>query len=57
MADINSLDDILNSDTFGLLDDKNEEDIHTLINVPKIDANKFLKKLIFKKLNLTFKKK
>ena len=41
MADINSLDDILNSDTFGVLDTKKEEvDIHTLINVPKIDKNK-----------------
>jgi len=36
MADINSLDDILNSDTFGILDTKKEEeDIYTLINVPK----------------------
>ena len=40
MADINSLDDILNSDTFGLLDTKKEEDIHTLVNVPKIDKNR-----------------
>lgn len=36
MADINSLDDILNSDTFGLLETKEEEDIYTLVNVPKI---------------------
>ncbi len=41
MADINSLDDILNSDTFGILDTKKEEaDIHTLVNVPKIDKNR-----------------
>jgi len=40
MADINSLDDILNSDTFGLLDTKKEEDIHTLVNVPKIDKDR-----------------
>jgi hypothetical protein len=37
MADIKSIDDILNSDTFGLLDDKSEEDIHTLVNVPKVE--------------------
>jgi len=37
MADINSLDDILNSDTFGLLDNKEEVDIHTLVNVPKVE--------------------
>jgi len=37
MADINSLDDILNSDTFGLLDSKDEVDIHTLVNVPKVE--------------------
>lgn len=37
MSDINSLDDIFNSDTFGLLDTKVEEDIFTLKNVPKID--------------------
>ena len=40
MADINSLDDILNSDTFGLLDTKKEEDIHTLVNIPKIDKDR-----------------
>jgi len=41
MADINSLDDILNSDTFGILDTKKEEvDIHTLVNVPKIDKDR-----------------
>jgi hypothetical protein len=41
MADINSLDDILNSDTFGLLDTKKDEvDIHTLVNVPKIDKDR-----------------
>ena len=41
MADINSLDDILNSDTFGILDTQKEEaDIHTLVNVPKIDKNR-----------------
>ena len=37
MADINSIDDILNSDTFGLLDSKDESDIYTLVNVPKIE--------------------
>ena len=37
MSDINSLDDIFNSDTFGLLDTKFEEDIFTLRNVPKIE--------------------
>lgn len=37
MSDINSLDDIFNSDTFGLLDTKVEEDIFTLKNVPKIE--------------------
>ena len=37
MADINSLDDILNSDSFGLLDNTEEVDIHTLINVPKVE--------------------
>ena len=37
MADINSLDDILNSDAFGLLDSKEEVDIHTLVNVPKVE--------------------
>lgn len=37
MSDINSLDDIFNSDTFGLLDTKVEEDIFTLRNVPKIE--------------------
>lgn len=38
MADeINSLDDILNSDTFGLLDNKEDEDIFTLKNVPKVE--------------------
>jgi len=40
MADINSLDDILNSDTFGLLETKEEEDIHTLVNVPKIEKSR-----------------
>lgn len=37
MAEINSFDDILNSDVFGLLDTKEEEDIHTLKNVPKFE--------------------
>jgi len=37
MADINSLDDILNSDAFGLLDNKEEVDIYTLVNVPKVE--------------------
>ncbi len=37
MADINSLDDIFNSDEFGLLNTQNEEDIHTLKNVPKVE--------------------
>ena len=37
MSDINSLDDIFNSDTFGLLDTKVEEDIFTLKNVPKVE--------------------
>ena len=40
MANINSLDDILNSDTFGLLETKEEEDIHTLVNVPKIEKSR-----------------
>ena len=40
MADINSLDDIFNDDTFGLLDSKKEVDIHTLINVPNIDKDR-----------------
>jgi hypothetical protein len=37
MADIKSMDDIFNSDTFGLLDNKSEEDIFTLKNVPKVE--------------------
>jgi len=37
MADINSLDDILNSDSFGILDNKEAVDIHTLVNVPKVE--------------------
>ena len=37
MADIKSLDDILNDDTFGLLDDKSNDDIFTLKNVPKVE--------------------
>lgn len=37
MADISSLDDIFNSDTFGLLDTKVEEDIFTLKNIPKVE--------------------
>lgn len=37
MADINSLDDIFNSDEFGLLNIENEVDIYTLKNIPKID--------------------
>ena len=40
MADINSIDDILNSDPFRLLNTNTEEDIHTLVNVPKIDKNR-----------------
>ena len=40
MADINSLDDILNSDTFGVLDAKDEDNIFTLINVPKVDKDR-----------------
>jgi len=40
MANINSLDDILNSDPFGLLNTNKEEDIHTLVNVPKIDKDR-----------------
>ena len=40
MADINSLDDILNSDTFGILDKEDEEDIFTLKNVPKVDKER-----------------
>ncbi len=40
MADINSLDDILNSDTFGILDKQDEEDIFTLKNVPKIEKER-----------------
>lgn len=37
MADIKSMDDILNSDIFGLLDDKQDEDIFTMKNVPKVE--------------------
>mgnify|MGYP003501819592 CR=1 len=37
MADINSLDDIFNSDEFGLLNTQNDVDIHTLKNVPKVE--------------------
>lgn len=37
MSDINSLDDIFNSDAFGLLDTKVEEDIFTLKNVPRVE--------------------
>lgn len=37
MAEINSLDDILNSDTFGILDTKKDEDIFTLKNVPRVE--------------------
>ena len=40
MADINSLDDILNSDTFGILDTKKEDDIFTMKNVPKVDKDR-----------------
>ena len=40
MADINSLDDILNNDTFGILDKQEEEDIFTLKNVPKIEKER-----------------
>ena len=40
MADIKSLDDIFNDDTFGILDTQNEEDIHTLVNVPKIEKDR-----------------
>ena len=40
MANINSLDDILNSDPFGLLNTNKEEDIHTLVNVPKIEKRR-----------------
>ncbi|MBL6970042.1 MAG: GIY-YIG nuclease family protein [Campylobacterales bacterium] len=39
MAEINSLDDILNNDEFGLLNTENEEDIHTLKNVSKKNEN------------------
>lgn len=37
MAEIKSLDDILNSDTFGILDTKKDEDIFTLKNVPRVE--------------------
>ena len=37
MANINSLDDIFNSDEFGLLNTQNDVDIHTLKNVPKVE--------------------
>jgi len=40
MADIHSLDDILNSDTFGILEKDGEEDIFTLKNVPKVDKER-----------------
>lgn len=37
MANINSLDDIFNSDEFGLLNTENEVNIHALKNVPKVE--------------------
>ena len=37
MANINSLDDIFNSDEFGLLNIENEVKIHALTNVPKVE--------------------
>jgi len=40
MANINSLDDILDSDPFGLLNTNKEVDIYTLVNVPKIDKDR-----------------
>jgi hypothetical protein len=40
MANINSLEDILNDDIFGLLDDKSKDDIHTLVNIPNIYKNR-----------------
>ncbi|MEA1983887.1 MAG: GIY-YIG nuclease family protein [Campylobacterota bacterium] len=40
MADIKSLDDIFNDDTFGILDNKDEDNIFTLINVPKVDKDR-----------------
>lgn len=40
MADINSLDDILNSDTFGILDKEDEEDIFILKNVPHVEKER-----------------
>ena len=49
MADINSLDDILNSDTFGILDKEDEEDIFTLKNVPETEKPKFKSEVQFLK--------
>jgi len=40
MADIISLDDIFNSDTFGILDKKGEDDIFNLKNVPRVDKDR-----------------
>jgi len=41
VADINSLDDIFNDDTFSVLESKKEEeDIYTLVNVPKIEKDR-----------------
>ncbi len=40
MADIKSIDDIFNSDTFGLLNNASEDDIFTLKNVPRIDKDR-----------------
>jgi len=40
MTDIDSIEDIFNSDTFGLLDDKSEVDIFTLKNISKIDQKR-----------------
>lgn len=40
VIEINSIDDIFNSDAFDILDTKEDDDIHTLINVPKIDKDR-----------------
>ena len=40
MVDIKSLDDILNSDEFGILDSQTEEDIFALKNVPNIEKER-----------------
>ncbi len=40
ISKIDSIDDILSSDTFGILDKQDEEDIFTLKNVPKLEKER-----------------